>query len=97
MIPFAVPPEGVSIGVHGGTLKCNGVPVRELDDPSDHLTYCVPDGHYLDVYLRRSDGSLYSVVIDLDVVGIEDEACIRIELDPAVQQVLVFPPLRRAA
>lgn len=83
---------------------CNGFPVRKLNDPGDHVTSSeLNGGHYLDVYLQRvgSEDSFYSVVVDLDEVGIEDEAAILVELDPSVQQRLAAinrdRMLRRAA
>lgn len=94
-MPFTVPPEGVSISIQGRMLVCNGFPVRMLSDTGDRLTYTVLDGYSLDTYIRQSDGSVRRIVIDLDTVGVEDEA-VYAELDPTAQRVII-PPLNLVA
>ena len=85
-MPFFVPPCGVSASVQDGQLVCNGVPVRKVNNPGDHLTCTVLDGHYLEAYFRRRDGSEYGVVIDLDVVWVGDEV-VQVDLDSSVQRI----------
>lgn len=87
---YVVPPRGMSITLHGSTVMCDGIPVLEVDDPGDHVALTKLNGLYLDIYIQRRDKTLYSVIVDLDAVGLDDQASVRVDLDPSVQ--VAIPP-----
>lgn len=76
--------------MQGCTVTFDGFPVLEVDEPSDHMTRTELNGRYMDIYIQRKEGTFYSVIVDLDAVGLDDEASVRVDLDPSVQ--VAIPP-----
>lgn len=87
---FVVPPRGISVTKQECTVTCDGFPVLVLKDPCDHITHTALAGHYMDINIGRTDGTRSCVVVDLNEVGIEDEAVVVVDL-PAVHGVAIPP------
>ena len=79
---YMVPPRGISVTKHDCTVTCDGFPVLALKDPCDHITHTELAGHYMDIYVGRTDGTRACVVVDLNEVGLEDEAVVIVNLPP---------------
>lgn len=85
-----IPPWGMSITLQGRSVMVDGFPVSDVEDLGDHMTRTELNGRYLDIYIQRKGGTFYGVIIDLDTVGLDDEAVVKVNLDPSVQVAL--PP-----
>lgn len=72
----------MAVSVHEGMLWCFGFPIWRLREPGDYITHYETDNRSLVIYLRRAIDSTdpYRVVVDLDAVGIKDEAVTKVEL-----------------
>jgi hypothetical protein len=80
----------MSITLQGRSVMVDGFPVSDVEDLGDHMTRTELNGRYLDIYIQRKGGTFYGVIIDLDTVGLDDEAVVKVNLDPSVQVAL--PP-----
>jgi hypothetical protein len=65
-----------SVSTRDGRLFVDGIDVLKLESKDDTFASCKPDSHYLTIKLRRRNGTLYGVLVDLYLVGADDEAAI---------------------